>query len=77
MTPGQRVPDPPPADSLIGLMRRLVAQLDESGGILLELSSGTYSSVLSQSILDENHKVLTEARKWLMATKGEHNVPTE
>jgi hypothetical protein len=64
MTPDQRVPAPLPADSADTLLRRLVARLDETGGLLLEFSAGSQSKQVIWC-LDDNHRTLAEARAWL------------
>ncbi|MGA9884081.1 MAG: hypothetical protein WBQ34_10210 [Candidatus Acidiferrales bacterium] len=47
------------------LLRRLVARLDETGGLLLEATAGTQESARMASCLDDNHRTLAEARKAL------------
>ena len=52
------------------LLRRLVARLDETSGLLLEMSAGTPENPRLASCLDDNHRTLLEARK-LLITEGE------
>ena len=47
------------------LLRRLVARLDETGGLLLEMSAGAPENPRLTSCLDDNHRTLAEARKAL------------
>ena len=52
------------------LLRRLVARLDETGGLLLEMSAATPENPRLTSCLDDNHRTLAEARK-LLTEEGE------
>ena len=52
------------------LLRRLVARLDETGGLLLEMSAAPPENPRLTSCLDDNHRTLAEARK-LLTEEGE------
>jgi hypothetical protein len=47
------------------LLRRLVARLDETSGLLLEATAGTQESARMASCLADNHRTLAEARALL------------